>query len=767
MRGRYVFLSLLVVPFAFTSAVNVAGASQELPMSSSPGTVATQSARAYIPTRIEGWATIGKNHPIVEGRVRFIDGRGRKLALPLIRTGVSGEFSIEIPREFVMPRRLVAVVSGGTVRGAAHRGRLQADIPTTGAHAGTVVINPVTSLASHWRDQHPKDSHHKSMRIAKRTLGIPRHADVRMRVLFGSEHISAASVHRHARTIGYANWHRQKIALGKSKGVRQYTPLLKPTMRKKGAASLLGGIAWDLVSDAAKSCDPSSSPGIGFIATIINSAGLIDSDPSCGKLDSILDGIAEIKLALDNLSDQINGLATVANKLDVDQKQSNFSILWSACQGANGACNIIDTAQSKIKNLADSAQSATVKYGISLSEIMSSTDPLHQITANQLRNQASALLNYYQYPWENAKVALNNTLFDQAGAQGLIHAGWDAYKSKSFFIDQTLINNFNSLVAYFSSLNAVTATQQLDAARNQGQDIDAIMASWKPLPDKFQQLVLPDLPTLPNVPQLGDVTAALKYSVGPALDAATGRLWYTLCLDRNQKSVTACSGYGFASWKKTNKYEFEGHWYAADPADVMITEAKRIGASSTALQQLDVLKQLKRPTYSDLDYFQTVAKGKGYSGKAIATWLSQQSSVFTNVGSLPVMYNQTYWGCKYWSSGTWTWCFVSQGGGDDSKGLVRGYDFTYGKTQKMKLVGLLNVGDLTKRSMATSSAVCIGTSASCKGGDINVQFPDEYDSKYNPYIPFSPTGISLAYRTIDSSTYNLSDPKRTALFSSN
>jgi hypothetical protein len=253
---------------------------------------------------VAGYAYLDAGTPIVGGRVRLVDARGRTIHLRQAnaRTNRHGAFLVTAPEG---PRPFAVLVSGGRADGRAFTGTLRTSVATY-KKGHLRYVNAVTTLVEAYARAHPKTKAAVVDAKVKRALGIPPSANLTTDLLFTDRYFDAQKFLALVRRQGSVARTMRKLVVaahgglpvrfpgGSIPGETGYGELFAKWAGKQlanGAVSYLGGL------------------GVGWV---LGQIGV--QDAVSAQLAQIQNALQEINSRLAQIQQQLTGLNAKADQ---------------------------------------------------------------------------------------------------------------------------------------------------------------------------------------------------------------------------------------------------------------------------------------------------------------------------------------------------------------------------------------------------------------------------------------------------------------------
>lgn len=655
-----------------------------------------------VPT-LAGHASVGKSLPLVGAQIQFQNAAGQKIDGLSAQTGSSGEYVVDTGgRE--LPITIVALTTGGSVGGDPMTGSLRSVSQLASMGGAQLSINPISTVAEQWWRRHPGVTVEEAYQQANQALGLSALTDhdaaTRLHDVMDSSALKASAI----AIGGFDKWATQVVNQWVNGIASSFQ--LGDEQRMMGAGEFAAGMAWTMVSSAASSCDPSSSsvPGLGMLASTINSLGLVGTDPACQSNQML----SQISKSIDAIQVQLKSMdaarsaqgSALAGRLDKILDTVNKNAWTQAFSDYElNVARPVRRVLSDTLFLADRVKVHTNATGLPLDQLLNAlTDPGVKTTtysnaqlmqkAREIRSAAAKINQDYQStPWIDSQDYADTMLWDRPDMPSVfnaLHRAWLAINERAF-VDASQQAAFAAVVEYFRQHNILRAAQHVDSMRAAGyssETITAVMREWAPSDKDFARMMPTVLPwnqatglpiALDPIPgPLRGANLGLKGmpAAGPVIDPETGLMWISACtqyfngngfnVDRNESCPYRGVMGTVARLESEREPKLEVHFQIRLPGQGNLSMLDAGPSWADLAFQLSPKGALSasgfaRPGIAQLQTLRTKAMASGQDGPAIGTWLARHSSpnpttvpaVFAGLDQLPSWTSGWHEGCGW------------------------------------------------------------------------------------------------------------------------
>lgn len=493
-----------------------------------------------------GWATLGEDMPLTGARVVFTDEDGDRIPGLSTRTGASGEFMVEAPRD-ELPPRVIAHAGVGRVDDDAEgpdrperlTGWLRAPVDLDGPEAGLVYVTPISTAALALQPEYGTYARASArvrylLRMPSRTQSFfEPWADGGARLATSDNLVDpqrlVADIERDGGIQGWVD----EIEERDQQGVREnYRPRARAQQQSvtgffKKASGLIKAVApglqvagavWGVISDQAKTCNPGQSvvPGLGPLASWVQKQGIVQQDPACqipGQINALG---AQLNSRLDGIQAELGQIKQLLVAQNAQFARIEGVVLKSASTNAAATISdsiaIIQTAQERRQLLMNLVATYTgprtaanpLGLGMDLDEIYASGDARAVAAARLINRQAERAVPSRIASWEivPARLSLPGVLTPGYGSDGILQLAWKATwasrpASGGNYEDELL--EFSEYVDFFRNLWFLYGVQEVDSLRDEGLPgtlVEQQVMARAPFDDTLEAL-LPELPRPP------------------------------------------------------------------------------------------------------------------------------------------------------------------------------------------------------------------------------------------------------------------------------
>ena len=632
---------------SMTSVYASPGSDLRPAMDNSPAVQAVDVSSAK-PPLLFGWAHVGPGAPVVDATVHIVTRRGAQTDAPIVRTGLYGEFSVEVS-DVELPRLVVVETRGGTVNGNPWRGRLRALIDM-GPSRHMVHVNAATTIATAWQLARPGRSRAAADNRVRTVLGVEHYRNLESGMRLGTTSLDGTRIASAIERRGMGRWLRSNVRL---MDARKPGPSFGPraVVNPAGAGATAAGLLWSSVVAAAKGCNASDSsiPGLGYLASTLNKYGVVSQDPMCSGLPEILKDLAAIQQGITQIESELqqanDNIQAATNLIKVD----TLSLALKQLQ--DDVLSPIQVGQSAYTNLTDAAQTTVSRLGMPLDEILASTDDsvVNDPNVQQLVASAGNMLEPAGVLGTNFAVAVNSlvqagTISDGNANSGIFNLTWQAVRTTSAFIDAQQLAAYNTMIDYIRQMNSNAAALTIDTQRFTGLDSDQIspqIGDWK-LPDAWFDTVSTELLGCPSATETLNgycypITVELGFSGSatfdyraPVIDTDSGLIWGAVCAIEDMP-VTNCDVSGLLTWADYGL--IPPQWFQI-PAYLWWSGGNPPG-------------DWNRPTVEQVATLKAKAVANSQQPAAMNAWLARQSEVFAQVANAPIATSGVAWECGW------------------------------------------------------------------------------------------------------------------------
>jgi len=524
---------------------------------------------------LAGWASLGEDMPLTGARVVFTAVNGDRIPGLSTRTGASGEFVVEAPRD-ELPPRVIAHAGVGMVddddegpdRPERLTGWLRAPVDLDGPEAGLVYVTPISTAALALQPEYGTYARASArvrylLRMPSRTQSFfEPWADGGARLATSDNLVDpqrlVADIERDGGIQGWVD----EIEQRDQRGVREnYRPRARAQQQSvkgffKKASGLIKAVApglqvagavWGVISDQAKTCNPGQSvvPGLGPLASWVQKQGIVQQDPACqipGQINALG---AQLNSRLDGIQAELGQIKQLLVTQNAQFARIEGVVLKSASTNAAATISdsiaIIQTAQERRQLLMNLVATYTgprtaanpLGLGMDLDEIYASGDPRAVAAARLINRQAERAVPSRIAGWEivPARLSLPGVLTPGYGSDGILQLAWKAtWASRPAgggnYEDELL--EFSEYVDFFRNLWFLYGVQEVDSLRDEGLPgtlVEQQVMARAPFDDTLEAL-LPELPRPPygaeECPEVISLTGSVS-SVTCVIPAAPTR----------------------------------------------------------------------------------------------------------------------------------------------------------------------------------------------------------------------------------------------------